>query len=143
MFKTFAINIAQSKNKLHLGRWKPSPNNFTRKVDLANIDNCGDRVCGNLYSDMKPLIELFDKRWSGEITKDEFSKKIKVHQKKENNLNDYNTSTKKIIANYDNYINDHNYSIKSIVDNYNERWNKNVTVEEYLLNFTNKHRGAC
>ena len=35
------------------------------------------------------------------------------------------------------------YSIKDIVKDYNERWNKNVTIEEYLKEFTRKHRGAC
>ena len=35
------------------------------------------------------------------------------------------------------------YSIKDIVKDYNERWNKNVTVEEYLKEFTRQHRGAC
>ena len=43
----------------------------------------------------------------------------------------------------DNNMNNHNYSIKAIVDNYNERWNTNLTIEEYLKHFTRKHRGAC
>ena len=30
-----------------------------------------------------------------------------------------------------------------IVDDYNRRWKKNITVEEYLKNFTRKHRRAC
>ena len=28
----------------HLGRWNLKDNTF-KKVDLANIDNCGDRLC--------------------------------------------------------------------------------------------------
>ena len=28
-----------------LGRWKLN-DNINRKIDLANIDNCGDRLCG-------------------------------------------------------------------------------------------------
>ena len=35
------------------------------------------------------------------------------------------------------------YSIKDIVKDYNERWNKNVTIEEYLKEFTRKHRSSC
>lgn len=33
--------------------------------------------------------------------------------------------------------------LEEIVKNYNERWNKNVTIEEYLKEFTRKHRGSC
>ena len=69
-----------------MGRYRPN-DNINMKVDLVNVDNCGD-----LKS---------------------------------------NTSG------------DHDYSIKSIVDDYNFRWNKNITVEEYLKDFTRKHRGAC
>ena len=36
-----------------------------------------------------------------------------------------------------------NYSIQAIVEDYNVRWKKNITVEDYLKNFTRKHRGAC
>ena len=39
--------------------------------------------------------------------------------------------------------NNYNYSIQIIVDDYNDRWKKNITVKEYLDNFTRKHRGAC
>ena len=39
--------------------------------------------------------------------------------------------------------NNHNYSIQAIVDDYNKRWNKSVTIEEYLKSFTRLHRGAC
>ena len=74
-----------------MGRWRLNEN-IDRKVDLANVDNYGDRVCG----DLKP------------ITSD-----------------------------------NHNYSIQTIVDDYNNRWKKNITVKEYLDNFTRKHRGAC
>ena len=35
-----------------LGRWKRN-DNINRKIDLANIDNCGDRVCGDLLTDLK------------------------------------------------------------------------------------------
>ena len=33
--------------------------------------------------------------------------------------------------------------LEEIVREYNARWNKNITVEDYLKNFTRKHRGAC
>ena len=39
--------------------------------------------------------------------------------------------------------NNYNYSVQSIVEDYNVRWKKNITVEDYLKNFTRKHRGAC
>lgn len=68
-----------------LGRWQIN-DNINRKIDLANIDNCGDRVCGDLNV---------------------------------------------------------NRSIKSIVKDYNERWNEDITIEQYLKKFTRKHRGGC
>ena len=34
-------------------------------------------------------------------------------------------------------------SLEEIVKEYNERWKQDITVEEYLKNFTRKHRGAC
>ena len=82
-------------------------------VDLANVDNCGDRVCGDLYDE------------------NTISKELDEIKKSKNNFT------------INNNMNNHNYSIQSIVDNYNERWNTNLTVEEYLKNFTRKHRGAC
>ena len=94
-----------------LGRWKRN-DNIDRKVDLANIDNCGDRVCG----DIKPVIENNN------------YENIDAHN---NTL--YHPSLK----------NNYNYSIRSIVDDYNRRWKQNITIEEYLHNFTRKHRGAC
>lgn len=33
--------------------------------------------------------------------------------------------------------------LEEIVKEYNQRWNENITIEEYLKNFTRKHRGAC
>ena len=94
-----------------LGRWNLD-DNIDRKVDLANIDNCGDRVCG----DIKPVIENNN------------YENIDSH-----NNTIYHPTLK---TNY-------NYSIQMIVDDYNRRWKKNITVEEYLKNFTRKHRGAC
>ncbi len=94
-----------------LGRWNRN-DNINRKVDLANIDNCGDRVC----DDIKPVIENNN------------YENIDAHN---NTIYHPSLTTK------------YNYSIKSIVDDYNRRWQKNITVEEYLKNFTRKHRGAC
>lgn len=119
-----------------LGRWNIN-DNIDRKVDLANIDHCGDRVCGDLYKESKSIIELFDKRWYGEISKDEFKQKIKEYEKDKNI--DYESLKNK--SNY--YMNNYNYSIKSIVEDYNQRWNENLTIEDYLKTFTRRHRGAC
>lgn len=121
-----------------LGRWNRG-DNIDRKVDLANIDHCGDRVCGDMYEEMKPMVKLFDQRWNEEITKDEFTKKIKENiDSHDNSL--YHKSLKNKSSYYNN---NYDYSIKSIVQDYNERWNKNVTIEEYLKTFTRRHRGAC
>lgn len=136
-----------------LGRWRRN-DNINRKVDLANIDNCGDRVCGDLYDEMKSEIKLFDKRWSGEISKEDFNKGLNNLKKNmddcdqekcacvgEENIDSHDNSLyhKSLKAPYNN----DNYSIQSIVNNYNERWNKNLTIEEYVKNFTRFHRGAC
>ena len=99
-----------------LGRWKRD-DNIDRKVDLANIDHCGDRVCGDL-TDNIPNRENIDSH--------------------DNSL--YHSSLKNK-SNY--YMNNYNYSIQSIVQNYNERWNENLTIEDYLKTFTRRHRGAC
>ena len=118
-----------------LGRWNRN-DNIDRKVDLANIDNCGDRVCGDLKPNINNAIELFDKRWYGEISSEEFNKKIKNNNYE--NIDSHNNTIyhPSLKTNY-------NYSIQMIVDDYNRRWKKNITVEEYLKNFTRKHRGAC
>lgn len=124
-----------------LGRWNRG-DNVDRKVDLANIDHCGDRVCGDLYNEMKPVIDVFDKRWKGEISKEEFKNKIEHHIKKTENIDSHDNSLYHKSL-YEPVRDNYNYSIKVIVDEYNKRWNKNVTIEEYLKTFTRKHRGAC
>ena len=90
--------------------------NINRKVGLANVDHCGDRgsACGDLFNEIKHKNNNYEN--------------IDSHN---NTL--YHPSIKT----------NHNYSIRSIVDDYNRRWNKQLTIEEYLENFTNKHRGAC
>jgi len=98
-----------------LGRWNRN-DNIDRKVDLANIDNCGDRVCG----DLKPNIN------------------IAINNNNYENIDSHNNTIY-----HSSLITKYNYSIKSIVDDYNRRWKKNITVEEYLKEFTKKHRGAC
>ena len=107
-------------------------------------------------NDMKPVLNLFDKRWYGKIGKDEFNNKLNTlcttgppavplddlltdHDKRDNidshdNSLYHESLTKK---------NNHKYSIQSIVDDYNRRWKENITVEDYFENFTIKHRGAC
>ena len=124
-----------------LGRWNRG-DNIDRKVDLANIDNCGDRVCGDLYNEMKSVIDVFDKRWDGEISKEDFKNKIENHRKKTGNIDSHDNSLYHKSL-YEPVRDNYNYSIKVIVDEYNQRWNKNVTIEEYLKSFTRKHRGAC
>ena len=121
-----------------LGRWKRN-DNINRKIDLANIDNCGDRVCGDLLPDLKPVIDLFDKRWYNEISKGEFKKSIKLYE----NNNSENIDSHDNSLYHSSLRNNYNYSIKSIVEDYNRRWKQNITIEEYLQNFTRKHRGAC
>ena len=116
-------------------------NNIDIIVDLVNIDHCGDRgnACGDLYNEMKSNIELFDKRWKGEISKEEFKNKLEKIRKKSENIDSHDNS----MYHKSLYRNNYNYSIKSVVDDYNKRWNKNVTIEEYLKSFTRMHRGAC
>lgn len=117
-----------------LGRWKRN-DNINRKIDLANIDNCGDRVCGDLLpNNIKSVVDLFDKRWNNEISKEEFKNKIKLYEKNNNeNIDSHDNSL------YHNSLrNNYNYSIKSIVSDYNRRWKKNITIEEYLKEFTKK-----
>ena len=124
-----------------LGRWNRG-DNIDRKVDLANIDHCGDRVCGDLYNEMEPVIDVFDKRWNGEISKEEFKNKLDNQRKKSENIDSHDNSIYHKSL-YEPVRDNYNYSIKVIVDEYNKRWNKNVTIEEYLKTFTRKHRGAC
>lgn len=121
-----------------LGRWNRD-DNIDRKVDLANIDHCGDRVCGDLYNEMEPVTDVFDKRCNGEISKEEFKNKLENHRKKSENIDSHNNS----MYHKSLYRNNHNYSIQTIVDDYNRRWKQNITIEEYLKSFTRMHRGAC
>ena len=97
-----------------LGRWKRN-DYIDRKVDLANIDHCGDRVCGDLT--------------------DNISKKENIDSHN-NSLYHKSLKNKSVINNY-------NYSIQSIVEDYNRRWNENITIKDYLNSFTRRHRGAC
>ena len=103
-----------------LGRWNRG-GNIDRKVDPSNIANCGDRVnaCGDLFNEIKPINNNYENN---------NYENIDSHN---NTL--YHPSLK---TNY-------NYSIRMIVDDYNKRWNAQLTVEEYIKNFTRKHRGAC
>ena len=47
------------------------------------------------------------------------------------------------IDSHDNSLYKNNRSIKSIVKDYNERWDEDITIEQYLKKFTRKHRGGC
>ena len=127
MFSNIFKSTFVKQNTILLGRWKR--NDFiNRKIDLANIDNCGDRVCGDLLEQMKPIVDLFDKRWDNEISKEDFDNNLNKIQK---NLKDDKISNDNIdshdnsmyhpsLKNNDNKFDNGNYSIKSIVDNYNE-----------------------
>lgn len=68
-----------------LGRWKLN-DNVKRKIDLANIDNCGDRLCGipinknlknNYDMSFNGIIKDYNRRWNKNIKikdfKDNFS----------------------------------------------------------------------
>ena len=77
-----------------LGRWKLN-DNIKRKIDLANIDNCGDNLCGiPISKELKYTIENNDKkkiggqtieslvndynrRWKQNLTVEEFKKNFK------------------------------------------------------------------
>ena len=90
-----------------LGRWKRN-DYIDRKVDLANIDHCGDRVCGDLTDNIpkrenidphdnslyhsslrnnynysiKSIVDDYNRRWKKNITIEdyykEFTKNIKI-----------------------------------------------------------------
>ena len=92
-------------------------------------------------NDMKPVLNLFDKRWYGEIGKDEFNNKLNTLYDKRDNIDSHDNSLyhKSLYEKKNNY----KYSVQVIVDDYNRRWKQNITVEDYLKNFTRKHRGAC
>ena len=74
-----------------LGRWKLN-DNIQRKIDLANIDNCGDRLCGIPISS-----ELIDKMNKEKEKKKELQK-IKKNNTLENLVNDYNQRWKQNIT---------------------------------------------
>lgn len=78
-----------------LGRWRLN-DNIQRKIDLANIDNCGDRLCGiPISKELKQTIDEYDERW------------------------------------------DKNYTnINILVNDYNIRHNDNLTKEEFRKKFT-------
>ena len=88
-----------------LGRWKLN-DNIQRKIDLANIDNCGDRLCGIPISS-----ELIDKMNKQKIEE----QKIKAEKKEKNRRNK---------------------TIENLVNDYNQRWKQNITVEDFKKNFT-------
>ena len=115
----------------NLGRWKLN-DNINRKIDLANVDNCGDRVCGDLINkDFKNIIDTFDSRWNGDMDKEEF-KLLTDNYKGNVDSHDNSLYHKSLYKKNNNYS---KHSIQSIVDDYNRRWKKNLTVEEYYKNF--------
>ena len=61
-----------------LARWNRN-DNIDRKVDLANIDNCGDRVCG-----LKQILIIqlsYSIKDDGEISSENLIKKLKIIMK--------------------------------------------------------------
>jgi hypothetical protein len=124
------IRVDSEKKKL--GRWKIN-DKINKKVDLANVDNCGDRVCGDLknFKDNRHILKTFDARWNGDMNKQEF--KILTDSYKNNiDSNDNSLYHESLYKKENNYS---KHSIQSIVDDYNKRWKKNITVEEYYKNF--------
>ena len=78
-----------------LGRWRLN-DNVQRKIDLANIDNCGDRLCGiPISKELKQTIDEYDERWEKNYT-----------------------------------------NINILVNDYNIRYNDNLTKEEFKRKFT-------
>ena len=49
LMKNFFPNFLTSYTKPKLGRWQIN-DNISKKIDLANIDNCGDRICGDMLN---------------------------------------------------------------------------------------------
>ena len=60
-----------------------------------------------------------------------------------NSSNKTNDELVIIKVNIKEVIKPRNQILEEIVKEYNERWKQNITVEDYLKNFTRKHRGAC
>ena len=83
-----------------LGRWKRD-DNIDRKVDLANIDHCGDRVCGDLTDNIP-------KR--GDINSHE-NKSV---------INNYNYSIQSIVEDYNRRWNE-NITIKEYLNSFTRR----------------------
>lgn len=78
LMKNFFPNFLTSYTKPKLGRWQIN-DNISKKIDLANIDNCGDRICGdmlNSYNHHKQLTDLYEKKWKGDISDNEFKQKL-------------------------------------------------------------------
>lgn len=62
-FKSHSIYNYASKNKITnkqvLGRWKLN-DNIEKKIYLANLDNCGDRLCGIPTENFTTSIDTID-----------------------------------------------------------------------------------
>ena len=62
-FKTHSIYryiIPKNVDKNVLGRWKLN-DNIEKKIDLANLDNCGDRLCGTPTENFTTSLDTIDK----------------------------------------------------------------------------------
>ena len=84
-----------------------------------------------LYNKINPFIKVFDQRWNGEISKEEFKTKL---DSLKGNVDSHDNSLyhESLYEKKNNYS---KHSIQSIVDDYNKRWKKSLTVEEYYDNF--------
>ena len=78
MFKNLFFKNQQQINKL--GRWGLEKSNI--KLLLANIDSCGDTMCGDLANYRKEMDKELIK-----IKIKNLEKKIKLENKKKNFLN--------------------------------------------------------
>ena len=85
-----------------LGRWKRN-DYIDRKVDLANIDHCGDRVCGDLTDN---------------IYKKENIDSLK--NKSSYNMNNYNYSIQSIVEDYNRRWNE-NITVKDYLNSFTRR----------------------
>jgi hypothetical protein len=56
IIKNIVFNVNKTTVPRHLGRWNNNQtlNNIQLKIDYANIDSCGDSLCG-LPDHFKPL----------------------------------------------------------------------------------------
>ncbi len=82
--------LYKKNNQLQLGRWKLN-DYIERKIDLANVDNCGDKLCSYPIDDkniiyqqksdsqfeIENIVNDYNRRWKQNITVEDFNKNFK------------------------------------------------------------------